>query len=519
MQLCDHRNGSYLLSLNTQFWWFLTRASAITAWSLLIASVIWGVFLSARILKPNDSPRWLQDVHRFLGGLALSFTVVHMFSLYMDKYAHFTISNLLIPNSSKYIKSSSAALGTIPTLLGVISFYLLFVVLSTSWLMRKLPRKLWKYIHLASYVLVVAVSFHAGWSGTDTQSQAYRIFSLFLIMVLTVTVIMRILWPKSKTALSARVERRPNFGVDLLKVSVEGKKMISECVVEVTLVSKNPLPIWQPGAHINIVLSKGIQRQYSLCGSQSDPHRYVIAVSLGPDSRGGSEYIHKKMKIGDTLEISAPRNHFELLPARKYLFIAGGIGITPIKAMIESMTSNIDWKLIYTGSSLETMAYTRELQYTYPDRVVIHAVRENSGRFDFISELRIQDREIYFCGPESLLGDIRENYPREKVHFERFAKMSTSENIRNSFTVTIQESGQKISVSSSETMLDALENNNISIPASCREGICGTCEISVVSGSVEHLDSVFDDPIKEKKKIMYPCVSRSEDTVVISLIR
>ena len=180
-------------------WWYVTRASSMVAWVLLVLSVLWGIFLATRVLKPNDNPAWLFDLHKWMGGLALVFSSIHVISLWLDSFVTFTIADLLIPFYSDYTKSQF--LGRWPIALGVICFYLLASIQITSLLMRRLPRKYWKGIHFSSYLLVVIVSFHAGWTGSDLSSWAYRITALLLIFATTVALAVRILFPKPKRRL------------------------------------------------------------------------------------------------------------------------------------------------------------------------------------------------------------------------------------------------------------------------------------------------------------------------------
>ena len=160
------------MHLDPAIWWYVTRASGIIAWVLLVSSVFLGISLSTRVFKPNDNPSWLLDLHRWMSGLSVGFVGLHMISLYFDSYAHFSVPDLLVPLHSKYTLIES--LGPWPVALGVLCFYVMIAVQFTSQLMKLLPRKYWKAIHYSSYGVVLAVSFHAGWTGTDTRAWAYR---------------------------------------------------------------------------------------------------------------------------------------------------------------------------------------------------------------------------------------------------------------------------------------------------------------------------------------------------------
>jgi predicted ferric reductase len=147
-------------------WWYLARASGLVAWVLLMASLVWGVLLATRVLKPHDRPAWLLDLHRWLGGLAMAMVGLHIGSLIGDSFVHFGLADVLVPFASGWKPA--------PVALGVLSLYLLAAVEVTSLAMRKLSRRVWRGVHLTSYGLVWLVSLHAGLAGTDVFNLAYR---------------------------------------------------------------------------------------------------------------------------------------------------------------------------------------------------------------------------------------------------------------------------------------------------------------------------------------------------------
>jgi ferredoxin-NADP reductase len=171
-------------------------------------------------------------------------------------------------------------------------------------------------------------------------------------------------------------------------------------------------------------LPSGLQRLYSLCGDPADRRHYSIAVQLAAHSRGGSEWLHTYAAPGLVLEVSGPQNHFRLEPARDYLFIAGGIGITPIKAMIESLPADRQWRLIYAGRSRSAMAFLGEVLERWPSRVTVSVRDEAEGRVDLSRVLAESDAEVYRCGPESLMNDVAARVPADRLHLERFVPMT-----------------------------------------------------------------------------------------------
>lgn len=499
--------------MDPAIWWYVTRASAIIAWALMVTSVVWGVLLATRVLKPNDNPGWLLDLHRWMSGLAVVFTGLHMVSLYIDDYAHFTVANLLVPFDSQYTKI--AQLGPLPVALGVLSFYLLIAVQSTSLMMRKLPRRLWKGIHYTSYVTVALVSFHAGWTGTDVRNVAYQAVAITLVVLATVATIIRIVWPKSTKSLSAKVERRrpAQLKQELRRVRVAEVRTPASDIMGLKLVGLDDekLPGWMPGSHITLHLPDGNTRQYSLCGDPASRESYEIAVLRAKESRGGSEWIHANARQDLELTISGPHNHFELEAAREYIFIAGGIGITPIKAMLESLPAKRAWRLLYLGRSRNSMAFANELEEQFGSRVEIYADDEHDGKRISLSDfLGDSKAPVYVCGPEPLLDALIEILPPAQLHYERFSAVVRDEiPPAEDFEIQLGRGGEKVMVSSNESMLDAVNRAGGQLVSSCGEGVCGTCEVRLLEGTPLHLDSVMSDEDKDEIGVMYPCVSRA----------
>ena len=508
------------IPVDPAIWWYVTRASAIIAWVLLVTSVTWGILLSTRALKPKDSPGWLLDLHRWMSGLSVVFVGLHMFSLWADDFAHFSTSDLFVPFHSKYALIQQ--LGPWPVALGVICFYFMIAVQFTSLMMKRLPRKLWKSIHYSSYAVVLVVSFHAGWTGTDTRAWAYRVAAIVLVSLTTIALIVRILKPQTTRSLSSRVEqRRPNQkSGDTVTMKVARTYNLAAGIrgVEFAMPDGRALTAWVPGSHITLHMPNGLQRQYSLCGDPAIRESYSIGVLRSGQSRGGSSWIHDVLSEGLTVEISGPHNNFELEPSNEYLFVAGGIGITPIKAMIESLPARRNWKLLYAGRSRSSMAFAQELEDAYPERVIVHADDEQGGIPDLDKFLSEGPAEVYVCGPEPLLAALQSRVPASRLHFERFAAVARdSENIADvpeSYEVTLQRSKVSFTVSSDESLVEAINNHSSGLVTSCGEGVCGTCEVRVLTGTPLHLDSVTSDEDKDDIGVMYPCVSRSKSSTL-----
>jgi DMSO/TMAO reductase YedYZ heme-binding membrane subunit len=181
--------------MNEQVWWYLSRSSGIVALVLLVASVVWGVLLATRVLKPHDRPAWLLDLHRWLGGMALAMTGLHMLGLYLDGYVDFGAGELLVPGLSPYRPLAVA--------IGVLSFYVLVAVQATSYMRRWLSKRVWHGIHLLSYGLVWGAAIHAGLAGTDVANRLYQALALFLTVAAVAATAVRISAPKRAAGRSA----------------------------------------------------------------------------------------------------------------------------------------------------------------------------------------------------------------------------------------------------------------------------------------------------------------------------
>lgn len=275
------------------------------------------------------------------------------------------------------------------------------------------------------------------------------------------------------------------------------------------------LPEWTPGAHIDVVLTPDLVRQYSLCGDPADRAGYRIAVLRETDSRGGSEFLHESVQVGHELTISLPRNNFPLIAAPRYVLIAGGIGITPLLPMIDRLTADgADWRLYYGGRERTRMAFADQLA-THGDRVTVHPERDcGLLPLDTILTGLAADTAVYCCGPEGLLLAVERvcaDRPEVALHVERFRpkELDIEPGADVAFEVVVKGSGQTIPVGADETIMEALENAGFDTPFSCREGTCATCETRYVDGEVDHRDSVLGDDERETGDTLMICVSRS----------
>ncbi|WP_024802635.1 PDR/VanB family oxidoreductase [Nocardia sp. BMG51109] len=304
--------------------------------------------------------------------------------------------------------------------------------------------------------------------------------------------------------------RRSGFDLDLVVDATERR-----AADVVSLVLRAPggaaLPTWRPGAHLDVFLPSGRQRQYSLCGDPADRFRYRIAVRLIPGGEGSGE-IHREVRVGDRLRIRGPRNAFALVDAPSYLFLAGGIGITPILPMVKAAGAR--GRLVYTGRSRDSMPFLDELpgadvrpddEFGAPDVAELISGAEPGAA-------------VYVCGPPPMLAAAQrcmfELDPTGSLHTERFSAAPVVDG--REFTLTLARTGRTIRVGADETALTAIRRELPDVGYSCRQGYCGTCQVRVLGGNVDHRDHTLTD--RDRRDRMLVCVSRAaDDELVVDL--
>ncbi|SDU74855.1 PDR/VanB family oxidoreductase [Gordonia westfalica] len=298
-----------------------------------------------------------------------------------------------------------------------------------------------------------------------------------------------------------------------VRVRVTARRPVADRVDEFVLSSASgePLPAWSAGSHVDLVAPSGVVRQYSLCPAGAGSYRVV--VERRADGRGGSMSVHDDLAVADEAWISVPRNHFALTRALGYVFVAGGIGITPILALIdEARAAGRPWRLLYIGRSRAEMAYADELAAAHPDHVTVHESRV-SGRLNLGEALAGLPRgtAVYACGPATMLDAVADAcapQPAVDSFTERFTAAIADRVPSEEFELSLAMSGVTLTVPEDRTILEALDGAGVVAPSSCREGMCGTCETGVVSGEVDHRDAVLSPEERSENESMMICVSR-----------
>ncbi len=308
-----------------------------------------------------------------------------------------------------------------------------------------------------------------------------------------------------------------------LDVIVTARSLIADRVLALELAAADgaPLPAWEPGAHIDLRVADGLERQYSLCGDPSED-LWTVAVLREDDGRGGSRAVHEQVQVGDRLSARVPRNHFVFSASGPVLFIAGGIGITPLYPMIAAARSaGVPWRLAYAGRRRSGMAFLEVLCAAHGDRVSVH-VSEEGGRLDLAELLAEPTGEsVWCCGPERMLAEVERlmgAWPPGSLHVERFVAAAggvggagaagDAGEPERAFEVEID--GTVLSVPPDRSILDVAEEAGLLVLSSCREGTCGTCELRIAEGEADHRDSVLSAEEQAAGQTMMICVSRAK---------
>lgn len=277
------------------------------------------------------------------------------------------------------------------------------------------------------------------------------------------------------------------------------------------------LPEYTAGAHLDVTVPNGVRRKYSLCGDPGDLSHYPIAVKREETGRGGSKSLCDETKVGDQIEVSAPRNDFGLAPrVGNFLFIAGGIGITPILSMIRHLeaTGEAKYKLIYLTRSRSQTAFVEELSApAFRGKVTINHDEGDAAKFFDLWPIveQPQGRHVYCCGPRPLMQEVRDmtgHWSSAAVHFEDFGtEVAKPRPEDKSFRVRLAQSGDVIEVPVGVTIMEAMRQAGHQVPSSCESGTCGTCKTRLIGGVPDHRDLALAE--FERSNHIMLCVSRA----------
>lgn len=309
-----------------------------------------------------------------------------------------------------------------------------------------------------------------------------------------------------------------------LTVRITAKEPVAEdiCLFELRAPDGGPLPAFTPGAHLGVRVPTGEMRKYSLCNDPDETDRYMIAVKKDHGGRGGSVSLIDQTKEGDELAVTPPRNDFELKAGpSSYIFIAGGIGITPIRAMIKHLiaTKGKPFKLYYFTRTPAMMAFREEFnEPAFRGKVVIHHDGGDPEKaYDLWPVLEEpKGAHIYCCGPRGLMEAVRDmtgHWSSAAVHFEDFGAAKARPEDNTPFVVRLAKSGESYEVPVDKSILEVLREAGKTSPSSCESGTCGTCRTRLVEGEADHRDLVLSD--HERARNIMICVSRAKSAELV----
>jgi vanillate O-demethylase ferredoxin subunit len=313
------------------------------------------------------------------------------------------------------------------------------------------------------------------------------------------------------------------LSVRVLRIRDEAQDVRS---FELEAVDGGPLPPFAAGSHIDVHIAAGLVRQYSLCNDPADAGRYQIAVKREPASRGGSQAMHERIREGDVLTISAPRNNFSLSPAAKHhLLIAGGIGITPLLSMARQLLpSGAGFSLVYFSRSIAHTAFHKLLSAPeFRGRVSFHYALEAEQVRAYLRKLlwsRPPEGHLYLCGPRPFMDLVETTaaptWPPEAVHLEYFsADPASLAGPKGSFVVKLARHGGEFEIAEGRTIIEVLAEHGVIVDTSCEQGVCGTCLTGVLEGEPDHRDVFLTDAEKLANDRMTVCVSRGKSTRLV----
>ncbi len=297
-----------------------------------------------------------------------------------------------------------------------------------------------------------------------------------------------------------------------LVLVVTAHRPVAEDVVELRLADPagDPLPAWQPGAHLRLTLPSGRERHYSLCGDPADRGSYRIAVRRLAGGGGGSVELHDELHVGVRLTVRRPRNGFAFCGQPRLLLLAGGIGVTPLLPMArEAQHRGLDWHLVYAGRSAESMPFAEELRALAPDRVSLLTGEVPTGE-QLLARAR-PGTAVYCCGPAPMLAAVQralDASPATALHFERFGAAPILDG--RPFSIQLGNQGRLLDVPADRSALDVLREARPDLPYSCHQGFCGTCRVQLLAGTPEHRDRRLTAEERASGALL-PCVSRAAE--------
>jgi phthalate 4,5-dioxygenase reductase subunit len=304
-----------------------------------------------------------------------------------------------------------------------------------------------------------------------------------------------------------------------MRLKITDKRVIAKDTYWLALAHPegSALPEFEAGAHVTMKMPNGVNRPYSLCGDPADKGHYEVAIKREANGRGGSISLADDTQVGDWMEVSAPINAFSLdAKAKSFLLVAGGIGITPMRAMVHQLQAEglRAFKLIYLTRDPDSTAFLDEFKSeAWAGQVRVHHDQGDAQQaFDLwkLLEKPVAGCHVYCCGPQRLMDEVKDmtgHWPTSAVHFESFGAGNPLQTDDREFTVELARTGKTVRVGAGQSLLDALRGERVLVPSSCESGTCGSCKVTLLEGEADHRDFVLMDD--EKSQHIMVCVSRA----------
>lgn len=527
--------------MDPQLWWHLARASGLTAWALLSASVLWGLFLSTRVLGNRPTPAWLLDLHRLLGALTVVFVAVHMTSLYLDKWIDYGLTELLVPLSSEFKPWAVTW--------GVVTMYLLVAIAVTSWLRRWTPEPAWRWIHRTAFIAFVTSTVHAIWVGTDRRNP-YLIAAVTAIVAAFVFLcIYRLLAGRRAPSPPARTDTHPISHARASFHALEVREVRPETADSVSIAFNVPADLasefaFKPGQFLTVRATldgEDLRRPYSICSGITDGELRIAVRRAGTGTL--SAWLTTVVEPGTRINVSPPQGRFttELNPLRerRVLGVAAGSGVTPVISILRSLLAieprstavlilgNRDAVSVMlrgeiaavkkrSGGRLRVLhLYSRAPHASPRKQGRIEGSRLKQPDLDHLEFARFD--EAFLCGPRPMLADLRDfleanGLASDAIHAETFDAMQRRKSGRIStampaaspagdLTIVLDGVTTTIPALAGETVLETGLRHGLDLPYSCLSGACGTCVARVVRGACEPGEAELTPDEKARREI------------------
>jgi len=477
--------------LGTSLYRLVERTSGLLALALLSLSVLGGVLIVAR---PRRGA--IRRAHANIGVLVAIFTALHLGFVLAVPVLGVGWLQLCVP--------FTRVMSRLPQGCGVLSAYLLFVVVLTSASRTAMPWRWWRRVHTLALPAFALASAHAVFAASAGHPGLLPASAAALVAASLCALLLRRLQPNRTPE-----PQRSRYLV------VREQTREAHGVVSVVLVAPPgaTFPKWTPGAHIEITLPSGRLRRYSLCGDPTQQDRYQVAVQRKPDGRGGSIEVHDQLRIGTHLRVGPPHNNVALVRAPSYLLLAGGIGITCVLPMAQALAgAGVRWELVYGGRTRATMAFLDRLAEIDPHRVRV-VPEDEQGLIDLTALLDQQQpgTAVYCCGPPGMINTVTtliSTRPSLSLHTEQLAPEQNLPPDSRPITLTLRRTGTTVEVPADTTLLAAVTQHAPRLSGGCEQGVCGRCQVTVLAGKPEHHDSYLT-PQQRSAGQMLLCVSRA----------